>query len=321
MIDEAEAAPVTREHKLYWWKEALIIAVFYLIYSFVRNQFGSALVDAGQEPVAAFDNAMRVIDVERLIGLYHEETIQAWFLPYSGFIQFWNTFYGTAHFIVTIAAFVWMYHARRDIFPRWRNALALTTALALIGFATFSLMPPRLLNDDGVYGGDRIAEEQGRGDFGFVDTLAEYGGPWSFDSGAMQQVSNQYAAMPSLHIAWSTWCLLVMWRLTRRRWVRALLILYPLATLFCIVVTANHYWLDGAGGLVALGAGLLFGHLIFEWNQRRLERRYGPIPVAAPGAEPGPDVSAGPVDATTGDDRSGGAGAVDAPALDAQNEW
>ena len=61
----------------------------------------------------------------------------------------------------------------------------------------------------------------------------------------MQTVSNQYAAMPSLHIAWSTWCALVMWQLTRKRWARVLIVLYPVVTLFGIVVTANHYWLDG----------------------------------------------------------------------------
>ena len=31
--------------------------------------------------------------------------------------------------------------------------------------------------------------------------------------------------------------------------------LYPVATLFCVVVTANHYFLDGVGGLVLLGLG------------------------------------------------------------------
>jgi PAP2 superfamily protein len=288
VIEEAEAR-TTREHKLFWWKEALIIAVFYLIYSAVRNQFGSTLVDEGQEPVAAFNNAMRVIRIERAIGLYHEETIQDWFLPApegsfpaKWFIQFWNSYYGTAHFFVTIGAFIWMFRRGRHNFPRWRNALALTTALAIVGFSLFPLMPPRLLNDDGIYGGDRIAAEQGRENFGFVDTLDEYGGPWSFDSGTMQTVSNQYAAMPSLHIGWSVWCALVMWQLTRKRWVRGLLVLYPLATLFCIVVTANHFWIDGIGGLLALALGYWFGHELHEWNNRRLTRRYGEFPVTEP---------------------------------------
>jgi hypothetical protein len=268
--DEPPAPPVRRLH---WWKEAILIVAFYGVYSLVRNQFGSARLGPGEEPTHAFNNAMRVIDLEKAIRIYHEVTIQGWFLPYRHFIQFWNTFYGTAHFIVTIVAFVWLFRRRADIFPTWRNALGFITGLAIVGFALFPLMPPRLLNDTGRYGGDRIAQEQHRGDFGFVDTLDVYGGPWNFDSGAGAKVSNQYAAMPSLHIAWSSWCALVMWRLAKRKWVRALLIIYPLATLFCIVVTANHYFLDAVGGLVILVSGIGLGALLNEWNDRRLARR------------------------------------------------
>jgi hypothetical protein len=262
----------TRERKLYWWKEALIIAIFYLLYSLARNQFGSARVNVDGEPLHAFNNAIKVIRVERALGLFHEETVQDWFLPYRGFMQFWNTFYGTAHFIVTVGAFVWMFRRKPVDFPSWRNALGFTTALAIIGFSLFPLMPPRLLDATGVYGGARIAAAEGYQNFGFVDTLDVYGGPWDFDSGAMVKVSNQYAAMPSLHIAWSTWCVLVMWRLTRRRWARVVLVLYPAATLFCIVVTANHYWLDGVGGLVTLAAGIALGTWLNRWNDRRLAR-------------------------------------------------
>ena len=35
-----------REHRLHWWKEALIVAVFYIIYSWIRNQFGSNTIAA-----------------------------------------------------------------------------------------------------------------------------------------------------------------------------------------------------------------------------------------------------------------------------------
>jgi hypothetical protein len=113
-----------------------------------------------------------------------------------------------------------------------------TTALALVGFATFPLMPPRLIPE-----------------WGFVDTLRDYGGLWSFDDGAMQRVSNQYAAMPSLHFAWSAWCAMVLWPTLRARWLRGLALAYPVATLFAIVVTGNHFWLDAAGGALALAAG------------------------------------------------------------------
>jgi hypothetical protein len=177
--------------------------------------------------------------------------------------------------------FILLYVKRADVFPQWRNTLAAMTSLAIVGFAWFPLMPPRLLDkpcpavDPSQYGGACIPSRfRGTGGFGFVDTLAEYGGPWSFDSEAMASISNQYAAMPSLHIGWSTWCAIAVWPLLSRRRTKAVLLLYPAATLFCIVVTANHYWLDGVGGLFVFGFGSLLGWGSHRWNQDRLDRKY-----------------------------------------------
>jgi hypothetical protein len=135
------------------------------------------------------------------------------------------------------------------------------------------------------YGGACI-ESSLRGDdgtFGFVDTLADYGGPWSFDSETMASISNQYAAMPSLHIGWATWCAFAVWPLLRNRWAKAAVLLYPAATLFAIVVTGNHYWIDGVGGLIVFGLGALIGMGLHRWNQQRLDRRERAA-LAAPGA-------------------------------------
>jgi len=235
--------------KLRWWREIGYIIAFYLLYSLVRNKG----VDADRQ-VQAFHHALSVIRVERLVGLYHEESIQELFLSQRWFIRFWNIYYGSFHFIVTAVALVWCFRRRPDRYPRWRNTLACTTALALIGFAFFPLMPPRLLPAH----------------YGFVDTLAKVGGLWSFDSGAMKAVSNQYAAMPSLHFGWSAWCALVLWPAAGdRRWAKALLVAYPIATLFAIIVTANHFWLDAAGGALALAAGAVIATALTA----RLDRR------------------------------------------------
>ena len=78
----------------------------------------------------------------------------------------------------------------------------------------------------------------------------------------MQKLSNQYAAMPSLHFAWSTWSVFVLWPMMRRWWSKALVAIYPVATLFAIVVTANHYVLDAAGGVVVFGVGYALGSAI-----------------------------------------------------------
>lgn len=230
------APPRTR---LRWWKELVYVVVFYGVYSFVRNQFGSEAVGAE----TAFGNAVRIIDIERFFGSYQEERLQDLFLDDRWFIQAWNLFYGTFHFVVTPAALILLFRRFPERYVRWRTTLAVTTALALVGFATFPLMPPRLLPAS----------------YGYVDTLRDYGGLWSFDDGALKAVSNQYAAMPSLHFGWSTWCACVLVPALRAQWAKALAIAYPVLTLFAIVVTANHYWIDAAAGAAILGLGYLAG--------------------------------------------------------------
>jgi len=224
--------------RLRWWRELLYIAAFYGVYTLVRNR--------GLNPnahIQAFHNAKRVIGVERALGSFHERYVQHMFLHWKIFIQFWDVYYGTFHFIITIFALIWLFKRMPARYPQWRNTLACTTALALIGFAFFPLMPPRLL------------ETMAGTHYGFVDTLQKFGGLWSFDSGTMQKISNQYAAMPSLHFAWSSWSALVLLPGVRKTWLRVLLIAYPFITLFAIVVTANHYWLDAAGGAFVLTVG------------------------------------------------------------------
>jgi hypothetical protein len=224
-----------------WWREVLYVLAFYGVYTLIRNKgIAADSVDVARR------HATQVIRFERALGSFHEETIQQWFLAQEWFISFWNVFYGTAHFAVTIFALVWLFRRDPDRYPLWRNTLMFATALALFGYAFYPLMPPRLLPAS----------------YGFVDTLKEIGGLWSFDSGTMQKISNQYAAMPSLHFCWSTWCALVLYPMAGRRWVKVLVALYPLMTLFAIVVTANHFWLDAAGGALVLGVGHLMARAV-----------------------------------------------------------
>src|SRR3546814_16805852 len=99
-----------------------------------------------------------------------------------------------------------------------------------MGCAPDSPMPPRLLDDPGEFGPSQIsardaASAAAPGDlsspdcdrYGYVDTIARYGGWISFGNEGMKDVSNQYAAMPSMHIGWSTWSALVLVPLLRDR--------------------------------------------------------------------------------------------------------
>ena len=251
---------------LRWWKEVLFAAGVYFVYSVVRNQFGSA----GGDPGPAYGHAVDIIELEKSLHLYFEAALQEWYLdlPANGLIRLWNVYYGIAHFLVTLIALVWMFRRDPARHRLLRNTLVLTTCLAVIGFAAYSLMPPRLLDDPGRYGGCQIYAPEaaaaappgalsapGCDQYGYVDTVAKYGGWISFGSEEYEQVSNQYAAMPSMHIGWATWTAIVLVGLVRRRWAKWLAIAYPVITLACIVLTANHYWIDGLGGLVCLAAG------------------------------------------------------------------
>ncbi|HEX6424272.1 MAG TPA: phosphatase PAP2 family protein [Acidimicrobiales bacterium] len=271
--------------RLRWWREVLYIVLVYVGYSAVRNQFGSG-AGTSVDPDPAFHHAKAVIQVQRNIGLYFEDRLQQWYLdlPLDGLIRLWNVYYGVLHFVVAAFALVLLFRRAPERYRLWRNTLAATTLLALIGFASFSLMPPRLLDDPGIYGGCQVYADatpealEARGmaageapcdEFGFVDTIAEYGGWASFGSEEMAAVSNQYAAMPSMHIGWSTWCALVLVPLARGRWLRWLAISYPVLTLFDIVVTGNHYWIDGLAGLGCLALGYLLARAATRWWEAR----------------------------------------------------
>jgi hypothetical protein len=283
-----EPSPAPSSTPLRWWKEVGYGIAVYAVYSVVRNRFGSA----GGDPRPAFGHAKDIVHIERWMHLFFEAHLQHWYLdlPGRGFIRLWNVYYGIAHFLVTFVVLVWLFKRDKVRYPLWRNTLALTTCLAVIGFAAYSLMPPRLLDDPGEFGACQIyapdaaaaAKEAdhapGCDRYGFVDTVERYGGWISFGNSGYKDVSNQYAAMPSMHIGWSTWCALVMVPLLRRRWAKVLAALYPFVTLMCIVVTGNHYWIDGLGGLLCLGVGYSLARAITGRSVRR-DRRSPALPL------------------------------------------
>ncbi len=206
--------------------------MFYGVYSGVRDINGDKPVSVSR----AATNAHRVISWERFVHLFDEAQIQRWFLGDHVFIRLWDAYYGTAHFIAVVGVLLYLFFRQPGHYRLWRNTLAILTGLALVGFQYFPLLPPRLLPSS----------------YHFVDTLKVVGGFWDFSSGPIEALSNQYAAMPSLHTGWSLWCALALGALIRPRWGKALLLIYPLATIFCIVITGNHYFADAVGGVITV---------------------------------------------------------------------
>jgi hypothetical protein len=235
--------PRSKRWRFGWIAEAIGMIVLYRLYDLGRDQAVGTTADA-------FANARDIVSAERTLGIYWERPIEQAFLNVDWFIAFWNIYYGTIHFVLPLVTLVWLYRKAPARYVRWRNTLVLMWAIAVVTFFVYPLMPPRLMPAR----------------YDYVDTAAEYfnfgpqvkvefGADGQPTERALAQYGNPFAAMPSFHVGWSTWCVLALWPLVRRRWVRALLIVYALAVLFCITVTANHWLLDAVGGWAVLGLG------------------------------------------------------------------
>ncbi len=231
--------------------------VFYGAYTAVRDLHGRRPVSVA----AARANALEIIHAEQWLRIFSEQQVQAAFIHDRLLVSLLDDYYGTVHFVAVVVVLAVLFVRFPHRYPVWRNTLAITTGLALVGFLVFPVMPPRLLPSS----------------FHFVDTLQTIGGVWDFGSAPVDTVSNQFAAMPSLHTAWSSWCAIAVLPLVRVRWARVAVLAYPLLTIFCIVVTGNHYFGDALGGLVVVavsyvGARLLTGRAI-QWHLHRMLRQ------------------------------------------------
>ncbi|RSO03789.1 hypothetical protein DMH26_11435 [Streptomyces sp. WAC 05379] len=211
-------------------RELLLVAGLFVVYKFGRQL-------ATGHTAEAFRNADRVWDLERTLQLPGEGSVQNLLMHGDTLIHVANTYYATVHFPATVAFLVWLYLRRPTHYVWARRVLAAVTAAALLVHLTFPLAPPRMLAATGL-----------------VDTGQVYG-PSVYGSPQTDHLSNQFAAMPSLHFGWALMVAIGLIVTTRSRW-RLLWLLHPLLTLLVIVGTANHYWLDAIVATTMLGVAL-----------------------------------------------------------------
>jgi hypothetical protein len=152
-------------------------------------------------------------------------------------MQALNIFYLAAHIGGMAGLLIWLYARHRDRYRQWRNVVVAFTGISLL-IQFVSVAPPRLLTE-----------------LGFVDTAEKYGQS-AYDhlgSGLVDQLSS----MPSVHVAWAVLVAVGAVTLTTSTW-RWLAVVHAALTVLVVVVTANHFWLDGvvAAALVAVSVPL-----------------------------------------------------------------
>lgn len=202
-----------------------------------------------------------VAAIEAALGWPTEAALQAPVLGHTWLVAFADLYYAVVHVPVFVVTLAWVLLRHRPDWPFARTTTAIVTGLCLV-VQLRAVAPPRLLPDLGV-----------------VDTALENGrSVYAALPGA-----NELSAMPSLHIAWAATVALLVVVCARSRW-RWLVVAYPLLTLWVVVVTGNHFVLDGVVAIVLLGVAV--GVTLAIPSQRPQRLRAAPVVDADVPTEP-----------------------------------
>ena len=232
------------------WIELAVMAWLFWLYDVINNL----------EPTRralALANARGMLDFERSLGIDIERAVDRWLDGHSVLAFVATYYYFFAHVIVTLAVLVLLWWRRPRDYPRLRTQLVIVNLIAFAVFWRYPLAPPRMLP-------------------GYEDVVASTHAVISWHSGALVHQADQYAAMPSLHLAWAGWSALGLVALWPRPWVRALGALHVLLTAVVVIATGNHWLLDLVAGFGTLIAGVLLQRAL--WRAWRLRRRRVTLP-------------------------------------------
>jgi hypothetical protein len=234
-------------------RQVSLFLVAYYGYSLVRG-----FADEPGAVQTAFDNARGIISAERALHIFVEPSVQAWTMGSGLLIDGASWVYMNAQTSVTLGALVFIYLRRNESFYFVRNMMMVAMGLALVGYLVYPTAPPRFFPE-----------------WGFFDSVSDFAGVQP-DSQAVDALFNPYAAVPSMHVAFS---LMIGWslaRLVRHRvaamWWRA----YPLLVTYVIVATGNHFLLDAVLGALVAGFAALAAHEL--GRARPAAWRFGPKP-------------------------------------------
>jgi membrane-associated phospholipid phosphatase len=220
-------------------REILLIAPFVVLY-FVARGFADA------RPEEAIEHARWLINLERTLGLFGERELQQLIIGHNWAIDLANGMYVYGHWPVIIATFVWLAINHPERIAIYRNALILSGLAGVVFFLTFEVAPPRLM--------------QG---YGFVDTITQRSHAYR----VLQPpaLTDLYASMPSLHVGWNYLMGVALVREASHRRAKELGVAMPVLMFAAVVMTANHYFLDGLVGIAIVTLSLVIG----DWLSRR----------------------------------------------------
>ena len=237
-------------------RQFVLFLLVYQGYQLVRG------IADGRQAVA-MANGAHVIHLERSLGAFFEPGFQQAFISHRWVIEVANWMYFNSHFVITISLLAWLYLFRNENFNFVRNMFMVAMVLALVGYTLFPTAPPRMFPGAG-----------------FTDTIDQFTN-MNQDSSFASVLVNPYAAVPSMHIAFSLMVAVPAMSLVRSVWARALWSAYPLLVFFVIVVTANHFWFDAAAGAAVACLAAVTAHQLARLRPDSWSWREAPEQAAA----------------------------------------
>lgn len=201
-------------------REAAIVAWLFAFWQIIQSVTSN---DGGD----AIGRAHWIERVQAAMFLPNERSVQNLILGHEVIVKLANLFYASMHFTVMGIFLLWMYVRHRDRYPEVRTTVALST-LGCFFVQFIAVAPPRLLP-------------------GYVDT-AELYGQSVYNAGF--SVDN-FGAMPSVHVLFAAVVGWYTWRVSTSPW-RWIGPLHFVVTVFVVVATANHWWLDGVVAIAIL---------------------------------------------------------------------
>lgn len=234
VVREREQGPapdrqVERPRRPHLFPEFLLVAAVYMAYTLGRFA-------ATKHPNGSYVHAQNVWNLERWLHLPNEATVQQAVLGWKQLMDLANLHYQIGYVVSVIGSLVWLYVWHPEHYIWYRRFLTLVTFIGLIGHIVYPMAPPRLLAGDDVVDSAQVF---GHAVYGPVGT----------------GLSNQFAAMPSLHVGWAVVCAVGVIVVLRTPW-RWLAVLHPVVTLLVVVITGNHFWMDGiVASLIVAVAG------------------------------------------------------------------
>jgi membrane-associated phospholipid phosphatase len=227
------------------WERGLLqivtVAWVYTIYDELRAAAASSVA-------SGMAHARQIVNVERVTGLGIERAVQEITFHLPWLVGLCNVCYSATHLVVPPIVLAVLYRTAPDRYRQWRNVFLVLLGLSLLCFWLYPVLPPRL-----VPGAHHLADTSSSyfnvtqvPGAGIVTAATRSSAPqWA-------PFTNPMAAMPSLHVGWALWASLAIWPVMRRRWSRWVVAFYPLAMIWSVLVTGNHWLLDAVGGVAVV---------------------------------------------------------------------